>query len=258
MGQERTGPRNDSSSALLRPLWQRIFRQAWILGLVLFLLLGGLRAYGLLGPPAARLLTLVGFFLMWPLPFIFFSASGRAAMGLRKVERPVWLVRAVLIGAASALLIFELGYELYGPGPGHWYVSIRNSWALDATMAGLPRGQLFLIYTLPAVLFSPVGEEFFFRGLIHESVRAKWGQGKAALVNSLAFGGVHLLHHGLRLDAAGLHLSVVSGVLWILLISGVGGLFTLYRERSGSIWPAVLAHAAFNLVMNLTIFMALM
>ncbi len=101
---------------------------------------------------------------MWPLPFLFFTASGRAAMGLRKVERPAWLGRALLIGAASALLIFELGYELYGKGPANWYVSIRNSWAIDPATAGLPRGQLFLIYTLPAILFSPVGEEFFFRG----------------------------------------------------------------------------------------------
>ena len=51
------------NTSLLRPTWQRIFGQAWILNLVLWLALGGLRAYGLLGPAGARMLVMVG--LSW-------------------------------------------------------------------------------------------------------------------------------------------------------------------------------------------------
>jgi hypothetical protein len=47
-------------------MWQRAFGQAWVLSLSLFLILGGLRAYGILGPERAsvRQLILAGFLAM--------------------------------------------------------------------------------------------------------------------------------------------------------------------------------------------------
>jgi len=246
------------TSPLLRPAWQRALRRTWLLNIILFIALGALRAYGLFGPVAARMLVLLGFFLMWLLPFIFFTRSGRSAMGLMKTERPLWLLWGALLGLAGSFVVFVVGYWLYGNGPGNWYVSIRDSWSIDATMVQLPRLQLFLIYTIPAILFSPVGEEFFFRGMIHESVREQWGPGTATVVNALAFGAVHALHHGLSWDGAALRFSPVSGGLWILLMMGLSWLFTQCRQRSGSIWPAVLAHALFNLGMNLWIFWTLL
>ncbi len=246
------------NTTLLRSVWQRIFRQAWILTLVLFVVSGGLRAYGLFGPVSARMLVMLNFFLMWFLPFIFLSQAGRCTMGLKRVERPIWWLWGLLFGAGSSLIVFGVGYGLYGHGQENWYVSILNSWAMDKTMLQLPRIQLFLIYTLPAILFSPVGEEFFFRGMVHEAIREHWGSGVATAINVLAFGGVHILHYGLNWDDRGLHFTVVSGTLWILLMMGASWLFTLCRQRSGSIWPAVMAHATFNLVMNVSIFWALL
>jgi membrane protease YdiL (CAAX protease family) len=238
----------------LRPAWQRIFRQGWVLNLLLFILLGGLRAYGLFGPPSARMLIMLNFFLMWLLPFIFFTQPGRSALGVKKIERPIGLLWGAVLGIGGALIIFAVGYGLYGHGAANWYISIRDSWAIDSTLLQLPRIQLFLIYTVPAMIFSPVGEEFFFRGMIHESAKELGGQRTATVVNALAFAGVHVLHHGLSWDGAGLHFLLVSGSLWILLMLGMSWLFTQCRERSGSIWPAIVAHLMFNLVMNVTIF----
>jgi membrane protease YdiL (CAAX protease family) len=242
----------------LRPAWLRVFRQAWILSLVLFLALGALRAYGLFGPVGARMSIMLGFFLMWFLPIIFLTRSGRLAIGLKRVEHPRWWLWAIVLGVASSLLVFGVGYVLYGHGADNWSVSLLNSWALDSTMLQLPHTELFLIYTVPAILFSPVGEELFFRGIVHESVRERWGQGPATVVNAAAFSGVHTLHHGLSWDGSGWHVLLGSGLLWILLIFGLGLLFTECRRRSGSIWPAVVAHAAFNLVTNVCIFWALL
>jgi membrane protease YdiL (CAAX protease family) len=243
-----------TTSTLLRPLWQSVLKRAWVLNLILFLALALLRGYGLFGPAAARMLIMLNFFLMWFLPFIFFSRSGRHAIGLRRPEKPRWLLWGLLLGLGGALATFAIGYALFGSGPDNWYISIRESWGIDDSMRQLPVEALFMIFTLPAVIFSPIGEELFFRGMIHEGAREAWGSRAATALNALAFAGVHLLHHGLVWDGSGLRVLWVSAGLWVLMMIGVSWLFTQCRQRSGSIWPAVTAHAAFNLGMSALIF----
>jgi len=63
------------NSELMHPFWQRVFRQTWILCLVLFIALGCVRGVGLLGSPSLRMPVLLNFFLMWPLLFVFFTAA---------------------------------------------------------------------------------------------------------------------------------------------------------------------------------------
>ena len=248
-----------SRDALLRPLWQRAFGRAWVLNLVLFALLSGLRVYGILGPERAsvRQLILVSFLVMWFLPFVFFHRNGRRAMGLRKPERLAWLVWGPLLGAAASMALFAVGVLLYGRGTDHWYIAISRQYLLDDVMSQLPLPMVIVMFTAPAMLFSPIGEEFFFRGMVHESVRTGWSEGAATLVNGLAFAGVHLFHYAIARNAGGWHVRVIPGLVWFALMVGVSWLFTQCRRQSGSIWPAVLAHATFNLVMNLTIFLIL-
>jgi membrane protease YdiL (CAAX protease family) len=247
-------------SSLLRPLWRLVFGRAWILNASLFVLLGCLRAYGILGPGEAsvRQLIMLNFFLMWFLPFVFFDKSGRQAMGLKRVEHPIWLLWGVLLGAAASLVIFAIGFLLYGRSANNWYVAISHQYLLGDIISQLPLTVLIPMFTIPAMLFSPIGEEFFFRGMIHESVRVCRSERAATLANALAFGGVHLLHYGITRGTGGWRLLLAPGFLWVLLMMGMGWLFTLCRKRGGSIWPAVLGHAAFNLVMNLTIFLILL
>jgi membrane protease YdiL (CAAX protease family) len=240
---------------LLRPFWKGIFRYAWILNVLLFLLLGALRAYGLLGPADARMLVMLGFFLMWFLPFLFYSREGRTAIGIKRVEKKAWILWGILFGLAGGLAVYALGYLLFGNGENNWYVSLLNSYQIDGSMREMGVLPLFLIFTAPAILFSPVGEEFFFRGMIHESVREAGAPGGATLWNALAFAAAHLLHHGIILGDAGLRILPVSGLIWFLLMMGLSRVFTECRRRSGSIWPAVLAHGAFNLSMNVALFL---
>lgn len=241
----------------LRPLWRRLFGQAWIFVAVLFVLLVLLRAYVQLWAREASWVLMLVFLAMWVLPFVCFTRPGRAAMGLIRPARPAWLLWGALLGFAAALLAFGIGYGLYGAGPDNWYVSVRDHYLVDPSVLALPPVTLFIMFTVPAMLFSPVGEEFFFRGMLHESVRERWGDKAAVAVNSLAFAGVHVLHHGVAMDAAGLEIRWVSGLLWVGLMAMLSVLFTLCRLRGGSIWPAVLAHSAFNLGMNATIFFVL-
>jgi membrane protease YdiL (CAAX protease family) len=242
----------------LRSVWRRVFGEAWILVLVLLAMLVLPRAYVQLQAPEAGAVLLLLFLVMWVLPFVCFDKAGRAAMGLVRSARPVWLLWGGLLGFAAALLVFGIGYGLYGDSPDNWYVSVRDHYLTGQPVPEMPRFTLFLMFTIPAMLFSPVGEEFFFRGMLHESVREKWGGQAAVAVNSLAFAGVHILHHGIAADAAGLEIRWISGLLWVALMAALSVLFTLCRLRGGSIWPAVLAHSTFNLGMNVTIFYILL
>lgn len=249
-----------NNDSLLRPFWRRLFGRPWILNLVLFILLGSLRAYAILGPETegVRRLIMVGFLLMWFLPFVFSDRGGRRAMGLKEVECPIWLLWGALLGAAASLITFAIGVLLYGRGQNHWFVAISHQYMLDDLTSQLPLTVLIPMFTIPAMVFSPIGEEFFFRGMVHESINVRWGERAATLVNGLAFSAVHLLHYGVMRDASGWRFRLVPGLLWVLLMMGISWLFTLCRQRSGSIWPAVLSHSVFNLVMNLTIFLVLL
>jgi uncharacterized protein len=185
-------------------------------------------------------------------PFALLTPAGRQEIGICGTSRSGWLLWGLLIGALAAGGIIVLGFGLYDFGSDNWVITLRNTYREVA----LPLGKwpAFALLALPAAIVSPVGEEFFFRGLFRFSLMSVVGNATATLANALAFGSVHLLHHGIWKDAAGLHLRPGSGLMLVLVMMGLSWVFTLCRLRSGSLWPAVLAHSACTLCMNVTIF----
>ena len=231
--------------------------QPWWLVLTLLVGLTAMRAYGMIGPPGKEAAVMVGFLIMCFLPLIFFSRSGRRAMGIRRPSDRRWYLWAPLLGMAATALVGVLGLLLFGNGADNWFVSVRGTYLRDPAVLSLGTGVVFLIFTVPAMIFSPIGEELLFRGMTHEAARERWGTRVATAINAAAFGAVHILHHGISRGASGLEIQPVSGLLWVLLMTGLGWLFTECRERSGSIWPAVLSHSGANLAMNVMIFFTL-
>jgi len=237
---------------VLRPFWSRIFPGAWLYSLVLFIIVAAMRTYATFGPAKARPLFLCQFLLMWLLPFVLLTRSGRQEIGICRISRPAWLLWGPLLGALAAAGAIAIGFALYGFGSDNWVITIRNTYREVAIPLG--KWPAFAFLALPAAIVSPVGEEFFFRGLFHFSLKRVAGSGVATLANAFAFGSVHLLHHGIWRDATGMHFRVGSGLMWLLVMMGLGWLLTLCRVRSGSLWPAILAHSACTLSMNVTIF----
>jgi membrane protease YdiL (CAAX protease family) len=76
-------------------------------------------------------------------------------------------------------------------------------------------------------------------------------------IECLAFGLVHLAHHGLIIAAAGVVLLPASAAVWVVLMVFTALLFAWLRKRSGSLYPAIAAHMAFNLTMAICIFLRL-
>jgi uncharacterized protein len=243
---------------MLRAVWKRIFKEAWILSLILFLILAGIRAYGILGGSKSNNIPVaLGFVIMWSLPLIILTKEGRRQIGIRKPKNVLWIILSPLLGAATAFVVFLIGFLLYGHSCNNWYVTVGRSYFGETSLSNMPFMTMFIFCTIPAVLFSPLGEELFFRGIVHESVKMKWNTKTGVIVNSSLFGIVHILHHGLSNSGGSLQMLWVSGSIWVVLMFLSSNLFTLIREKTESIWPAVIAHVFFSLTMNITIFFIL-
>lgn len=243
---------------LSRP-WRRLFPSPLVLVLLLFVALTALRAYGyfgsdiLHGPP-----IMLGFVLMWFVPLVFLTRYGREQIGFGRKLSWKWNAIGISLGAAAAGFCYLLGLLLYGKSDQNWFVSVAYAFQTDERIALLPRHIAYIAFTVPAIVASPVGEEIFFRGVTEQANRDRMSPRAAACFAAALFALAHLIHHGIYRGFEGIEVMPVSGAIWFVLMFATSLVFSFVRQKGGSIWTAIFAHAAFNLVMNTTIFYSLM
>lgn len=154
-----------------------------------------------------------------------------------------------------ALVCYGLGLFLFDLSDDNWFISIKESYLRTFDTTGMPVLQLFITFTIPALIFSPIGEEIFFRGFLQEALTTKFSYRHAMIIDSLFFALIHLFHHGIVKDNTGqLHFYALSGTIWVALMFTTAMVFAFLKKKSGSVYPAIVSHAVFNLVMNLCIF----
>ncbi len=102
--------------------------------------------------------------------------------------------------------------------------------------------------------FSPIGEELFFRGIVHSSFAESMDEKKASLIDSSAFALVHISHFGLVFTNQQWKFLFIPAILWVMGMFLVSVLFFVCRKYSGSILGAITCHASFNLGMIYCIF----
>ncbi len=166
---------------------------------------------------------------------------------LRITERnPVRYTGLSFPGLAPAAFGFILGvvnfFAIVAPVQ---YVSqslLPKSWQQIYDMSSLFRGQTpveLALIVASVSIGAPVCEEFFFRGILFQGLKAPGGRSQQALVISAV---VFSLFH---LDPVGFLARMELGMLfgWLLL-------------RTGSLWPCILAHAANNIVSTVLFFVA--
>lgn len=245
-----------SSAQPRGPIWRsRIAAPAALwLTLAFALLFGAMRGFGLLGSHPLRWMLPLSFVTMMLAPWILLNAAGRRQIGLTPPTSRFAYPAAILCGGAAALACFIIGLALFGHGADNWYVSIADNYRATIDTSRLSITMLYLIFTAPALLFSPIGEEIFFRGMLQRALEQSLSTRASTVVECAAFGLVHLCHHGLALTAAGFTIRPLSGALWVAAMFCTALLFATIRQRSGSLYPAMAAHAAFNAVMNVVIF----
>lgn len=192
------------------------------------------------------------FLLMWAAPAVLLTKAGRRSIGMRQA-RHWWKLPLVLTaGLAAAALLYGIGDALYGSSAENWLVYIARSYPTE----GLPDQRLmfFLISAGISMLFSPIGEELLYRGLIHDSLAQDIGESRASMADSLAFALTHLAHFGLLYTSGGWRFVWLPALIWVILMFLASRLFYLCRAWTGSIQGAILCHAGFNLGMTYFIY----
>jgi membrane protease YdiL (CAAX protease family) len=81
---------------------------------------------------------------------------------------------------------------------------------------------------LAMVVVAPLVEETFFRGFVFAGMRSRHGWVRAAVISALVFAAAHL------------------DLLFFIPRFLLGYLFAFIYDRSRSLWPSMILHAAWN------------
>jgi membrane protease YdiL (CAAX protease family) len=240
----------------LKPFWNRIFYFNWRFGLFLILIVCVPRFILVLHANASGNYGYIGLVMLISAiaPFIFLSRYGRDKIGIIKPKKYNWLLIAFISGLIASFLLYFLGQSLYGNSYENWYNYIGRSYNIPAGINQNDKAILFIIMALTGMTFSPIGEELFFRGIVHSGFAKSIGEKKASIVDSSAFAVTHISHFGLVFINNQWNFLATPTLIWVFSMFLVSVLFFIFKEYSGSILGAIICHSAFNLGMIYCIF----
>jgi membrane protease YdiL (CAAX protease family) len=95
---------------------------------------------------------------------------------------------------------------------------------------GNPSIVIAVTAVLMIVLLAPVAEELFFRGFLFAGLRTRWSFWPAAITSGLIFGLVH----------------APTGITTVVPLATLGFALCWLYNRTGSLWPCVIAHMINN------------
>ena len=191
--------------------------------------------------------------IIWPLPWLLSGKKGRRELGFRSPISWSWGINGSLLTLGALTFCVAFAWGIFGTSDENWFV--QHAYMLRESLASIPEGTSletkYWIVTIPAMIFSPIAEEFLYRGYIQKSFSDEWGPKVGQIVQAGAFALVHLAHYGLMPFQPLLILVWVPSMFISALILG------WIVQKSESLWPAVMAHAIFNVGMNAVVFLML-
>lgn len=240
----------------LKPFWRRIFSFNWKFGLFLILVVCIPRFILVLNANSSGNYSSIGVIMTVSAiaPFIFLSKYGRNKIGLVGSKKYSYILLAFVAGLTASLLLYLLGQGLYGNSYENWYHYIGKSYKIPPGISTHNKFVLFLIMAITGMTFSPIGEEFFFRGIIQSSFANSIGERKASIVEGSAFALTHISHFGLVFIDNKWSLFGFPTVIWVGSMFLVSLLFFVFKKYSKSLLGAIICHSAFNLGMIFCIF----
>ena len=241
---------------ILNKFWRKSINFNWVLGLVMIVILGIPRFFIVLKSNITGnyYYIFLIFITMWFLPFIFLSKKGRKFIGITGVKKKMWIFYSFLMGIGICVIVYFIGVLLYDGTIHNWFVYISKYQTAPGDITNSQRLTYFLIGGFMSMIFSPIGEELFYRGFVHGSFQVNVGDNKASYLDSLAFALTHLAHFGIVYRAGNWELLIIPAILWVSLMFITSRIFYICKKNTGSILGAIVSHAGFNLTMMYFIF----
>jgi membrane protease YdiL (CAAX protease family) len=240
--------RKEPEKVVFRHGIYRVFNNPWMVLWFIFLMHASVRFGGLY----SSYLIPISMVLLWPLPWLLCPRSIRIEMGFRWTGS-WWYVAGPFFSVVVLLLTAGITWLVFGKTDSNWFV--QHALTLREAITNLPQStslqSQFLIVTIPALIFSPLGEEFLFRGILQRGLSIKFRESSASIIQAAAFALVHLAHYGLQPFQPELIL------IWLPSMFLAGLTFGWIVIKSKSIWCGVLSHAVYNLGMNVVVFLML-
>jgi uncharacterized protein len=240
----------------LKPFWNKFFPFDWKFGLVLVLSVCLTRFILVLNANMSGNYGYISLIMIISAiaPFIFLSKYGRQKIGIKKPKNYQRLIYSFVIGVVISSLLFGLASLLYADTFNNWYYYIGKSYKLAENLSNQDKQIYFIIYSIISMTFSPIGEELFFRGIVHESFAVKFGETKASIIDSLAFALTHLSHFGIVYLFGEWKFLPIPSILWVTGMFLTSIIFFQCKKYADSILGAIACHAGFNLAMTYFIF----
>lgn len=240
----------------LRPFWNKIFSFNWKFGLFLIIIVCIPRFILVLNANVTGNYGSIGLIMTISAiaPFIFLSKYGRKEIGITKPKKYNWLLIAFVFGLITSVFLYFLGQTFFGNSYENWYNYIGKSYKIPTSISPNDKKILFLIMAFTGMTFSPIGEELFFRGIVHSSFAKSVGEKKASLVDGAAFALTHISHFGLVFINNKWDFFTIPTLIWVASMFLVSLLFFTFRKYSESILGAMICHSTFNLGMIYCIF----
>jgi membrane protease YdiL (CAAX protease family) len=240
----------------LRTFWTKYIRFDWTLGVILLLLVCVPRFFLVLDANVSGNYNLIGLTMVLSAiaPFVLLNKAGQRSIGLVKTRHYSWLLIAFLLGLIASLMLCWLGCVLFGASDENWYTYISKSYKIPEGINGQHKMIMFTIMAVVGMTFSPVGEELFFRGIVHSSFATSFGDKPAALYDGLAFALVHIAHFGLVYINNRFVIFLVPMLIWVISMFLLSLLFYFFKMKCGSLLGAIVCHSGFNLGMIYSIF----
>lgn len=240
----------------LKPFWRRYFKFDWKFGLFLILAVCIPRFIMVLNANETGNYSVIGLVMLVSalVPFVFLTKYGVKKVGIKTTNKPNYLIYALLIGLVFSVLLYFLGKTMYNQSYENWYMYIGKSFNIPKNCNAEVIRTIFMINAFIGMTFSPIGEELFFRGIVHGSFAKSVGNKKASIIDSTSFALTHISHFGLVFINKSWQFYFLPTVIWVASMFIVSLVFFEMKKRTNSIWGAVLCHSGFNLGMIYAIF----